>query len=169
MDTEHQLLDGTYEASASTAVRAAVLVLALCAVMACSFSEDRKQAEQLAEQYFAKMQSGDVEGVLSLYSSRFYQITSRADWRVFLENQRARCGVPKSHSLVTWNVLNSFGTNAGTTTRLVYDVRYSSCRVAEKMTLFKPSDGEIQIQGHFLTPQAGIHNVKGDPQATLST
>jgi hypothetical protein len=151
------------------AARAAVMLVALSAALSCGFSEDRKEAEQLAEQYFARMQGGDVEGVLSLYSARFYEVTSPTDWRVFLENQRARCGTPKSHSLVTWNVFNAFGTNAGTTTTLVYDVHYSNCRVSEKMTIFKPSGGKIQIQGHFLTPKAGIQNEKGDSQTALST
>jgi hypothetical protein len=153
----------------SRAVRTFVMLVSLCAAMGCSFSKDREEAEQLAEQYFAKMHGGDMEGALSLYSARFYEVTSRAEWLVFLQNQRARCGAPKTHSLVTWNVLNTFGTNAGTRTMLVYDVQYSSCRVSEKMTIFKPSGGRIQIQGHFLTPKAGNQNDKGDSQATLKT
>ena len=154
---------------AGRAVRAALMAVVLCAALACSFSEDRKEAEQFAEQYFSKMQGEDFEGVLSLYSARFFQVTSRADWRAFLENQRARCGTPKTHSLTTWNVLNSIGTNAGITTTLVYDVQYSRCRVSEKITLFKPSGGKIQIQGHFLKPEAEIQNSKDDSQATLKT
>jgi len=154
---------------AHRAVRAALMVVALCAALGCSFSEDRKEAEQLAEQYFSKMQGEDFEGVLSLYSAHFFEVTPQADWRAFLENQRARCGTPETHSLVTWNVLNSFGTNAGTTTTLVYDVQYSRCRVSEKITLFKPSRGKMQIQGHFLKPEAGIQNSKEDSQATLKT
>jgi hypothetical protein len=150
-------------------VGVAVVSIALCAVIACSFSDARKEAEQLAEQYFTKIQGGDIEGVLSLYSARFYKVTSRADWLAFLQEQRSRCGMPETHSLVTWNVLNSFGVNAGTTTTLVYDVQYSSCRVSEKMTIFKPSGGKIQIQGHFLTPKAGIQTDKGDSQPTLRT
>jgi hypothetical protein len=149
--------------------RVAVMVVALCAAIGCSFSDNRKEAEQLAEKYFSTMQGEDIEGVLPLYSARFYVVTSRAEWLAFLQNQRARCGAPKSHSLVTWNVLNSFGTNAGTTTTLVYDVQYANCRVSEKMTIFKPSGGKIQIQGHFLTPKAGIQNDKGDSQPTLRT
>ena len=144
-------------------------MVALCAAIGCSFSDNRKEAEQLAEKYFSTMQGEDLEGVLRLYSARFYLVTPRADWLAFLQNQRSRCGTPKSHTLVTWNVLNSFGTNAGTTTTLVYDVQYASCRVSEKMTIFKPSGGKIQIQGHFLTPKAGIQNDKGDSQPTLTT
>ena len=152
-----------------TGQRVAVLVVALCAAIGCSFSDNRKEAEQLAEKYFSTIQGEDLEGVLRLYSARFYLVTPRADWLAFLQNQRSRCGTPKSHTLVTWNVLNSFGTNAGTTTTLVYDVQYASCRVSEKMTIFKPSGGKIQIQGHFLTPKAGIQNDKGDSQPTLTT
>jgi hypothetical protein len=153
----------------SRAVRASVVLFALYAAMGCSFSKDREEAEQLGEQYFSKMQGGDMDGALSLYSTRFYEVTSRADWLAFLQNQRARCGTPKTHSLVTWNVLNTFGTNAGTTTTLVYDVQYSSCRVSEKMTIFKPSGGRIQIQGHFLTPKAGTPGDKDAAQTMLST
>jgi hypothetical protein len=154
---------------ASRAVRVVVMLVAVCVATGCSFSKEREEAEQLAEQYFSKMQGGDVEGVLSLYSARFYEVTSRADWRAFLDNQRARCGTPKTHSLTTWHVFSSFGTNSGTTTTLVYEVQYSSCRVSEKMTIFKPSGGTMQIQGHFLKPEAGIQNEKGDSRATLST
>ena len=145
------------------------MLMALCAAIGCSFSDNRKEAEQLAEKYFSTMQGEDLEGVLRLYSARFYLVTPRADWLAFLQNQRSRCGTPKSHTLVTWNVLNSFGTNSGTTTTLVYDVQYASCRVSEKMTIFKPSGGKIQIQGHFLTPKAGIQNDKVDSQPTLTT
>jgi hypothetical protein len=150
-------------------MRIAVMAVVLCAALGCSFSNDRKEAEQLAEQYFSKLQGGDIEGVLALYSTRFFAATSRSDWRAFLESQRARCGTPGTHSLVTWNVVNSFGTNSGTTTTLVYDVQYSSCRVSEKITLFKPSGGTIQIQGHFLKPDAKIQNGNEDSQATLKT
>jgi hypothetical protein len=150
---------------ANRAARVLVVVVAVCVATGCGFSKDREEAEQLAEQYFSEMVSGDIEGVLSLYSARFYEVTSRADWRVFLENQRTRCGTPKTYSLVTWNVFSSFGTNSGTRTTLVYDVQYSSCRVSEKMTIFKPSGGKIQIQGHFLTPKEGIRNEKGDSPA----
>jgi hypothetical protein len=155
--------------TARRAARLAAVFIALCAALGCSFSEDRGEAEQLAEKYFSDLQGGDMEGVLSLYSSRFYQATSRADWLAFLRNQRARCGTPTAHSLATWSVLSSIGTNSGTRTTLVYDVQYSTCRVSEKFTIFKPSGGKTQIQGHFLTPKAGIQNDKGDAQATLKT
>ncbi len=145
------------------------MLAALCAALGCSFSKERQEAEQLAEQYFAKLRGADLDGVLALYSTRFYQITSRADWRVFLENQRARCGTPKAHSLTTWHVFSSFGANSGTTTTLVYEVQYSNCRMSEKMTIFKPSGGKIQIQGHFLTPRAQMPTEPGESQATLKT
>ena len=169
VDTKHRQLEGISKAPRWQIVRASLVIAALCTLIGCSFSGDRKEAEQLAEQYFAKMQGGDNEGVLALYSARFYETTPRADWLAILEGQRARCGTPKTHVLVSWNVFSSFGTNSGVRTTLVYDVQYSTCRMSEKMTIFKPSGGEIQIQGHLLTPKAELQNDKRESQATLST
>jgi hypothetical protein len=36
------------------------------------------------------------------------------------------------------------------------------------LNIFKPDGGKMQIQGHFLTPQAGMQNDKGDLQAALT-
>lgn len=154
--------------SVGRAIQVAAIVGALSAVIGCSFAGDRKEAEQLAEQYFAKMQGGDVEGALSFYSPRFYKATSRIEWLAFLQDQRARCGVPKTHSLKTWTVFSSIGRNAGTRTTLVYDVQYTSCRMSEKMTIFKPDGGEIRIDGHFLKPEAGKEH-QLDSETTLKT
>ncbi len=143
-----------------------MMVAVLGCANGCGFSKDREEAERLAEQYFSEMISGDMDAVLSLYSPQFYEVTSREEWRMFLENQRARCGTPQNYSLLSWNVFSSFGTNPGTRTTLVYDVQYTRCRVSEKMTLFKPSDGKMRIQGHFLTPKSGTQGSKGEVQAT---
>jgi hypothetical protein len=140
---------------------------ALCA--GCGFTEDRKEAEQLAEQYFAKAMADDIDGVLGLYSPRFFAATSRDHWRQFLDEQRSRCGTPQSHRLVSWNVFSSFGSNAGVRTTLVYDVNYSSCRFAETLTIFKPSGGEIQIQGHVFTPKENDPGKGKDSPDTYKT
>jgi hypothetical protein len=149
---------------------AAVIILAMLSLAAaCGFAEGKKEAEQLADQYFLKMQAGDVEGALTFYSPRFYKATSRTEWLAFLQDQRTRCGAPKSHSLTTWNVFSSIGSSAGTRTTLVYDVQYTSCRMSEKITVFKPDDGKTQIDGHFLKPEAGKQEGKGDSETTLKT
>jgi hypothetical protein len=147
-------------------IKAAVTVLAvLIGTVACSFSKERREAEALAEQYFSTMQGGNVANVLAFYSPRFYSVTSRADWLAFLNDLHARCGTPKTHSLITWNVFSSLGTHAGTRTTLVYDVQYSTCRLSEKMTVFKPDGGQIRIDGHLLTPKAPVPDDKGSVQA----
>jgi hypothetical protein len=166
--TEHEQFKGVFEASPGRTVRAAIMMVVLCAAIGCGFSKDKKEAEEMAEQYFAKMRGEDVAGVLPLYSARFYEATSRTDWLAILENQRARCGTPQTHALVSWNVFSSFGTNPGVRTTLVYDVKYSSCRMSEKLIIFKPSGGRVQIQGHLLKHEAG-QNDTGESQATLKT
>jgi hypothetical protein len=156
--------EGGYGWIVATAV--CIVFAVLSGMAACSFSGDRKEAEALAERYFAAMQGDDIAGVLSLYSSRFYGATSRGDWLAFLNDLHARCGALKSHSLATWTVFNSFGANAGTRTTLIYDVQYSSCQMSEKMTAFKPDGGQIQIEAHFLTPKVPAPDHKGSAQTT---
>ena len=95
----------------SLAVRVGVTALTLCAI-GCGVSAGREEAEALAEQDFTKIQSGDIESVLSLYSAKFYAVTSRADWSALLQEQRDRCGKPKTHTMVSWNVVISFGSNS---------------------------------------------------------
>jgi hypothetical protein len=151
----------------TSAVILLTVSFALCA--GCGFSEDRKEAEQLAEQYFAKAMAEDLDGILSLYSPRFFAVTSRDHWRQFLEEQRLRCGTPQSHELINWTVFSSFGSNAGVRTTLVYDVHYSSCRFAETLTIFKPSGGVIQIQGHFFKPKENEPGKGKDSPDTFRT
>jgi hypothetical protein len=38
--------------------------------------------------------------------------------------------------------------------------------MSEKMTAFKPDGGQIQIEGHFLTPKAPLPDDKGSAQTT---
>lgn len=154
-------------ATTRRAARVALIVIALCVTIGCGLAKDRKEAEELAEQYFSTIRSGDIEGVLPLYSPQFYEATSLTDWLALLQNQRVRCGSPKSHSLVTWHVWSSIGTSAGVRTTLEYDVQYTSCRMSEKMTIFKPSGGKLQIQGHFLTPRVGKHDGPENSQPTI--
>src|ERR1700753_3843963 len=142
-------------------------VVALCA--GCGFGEGKEEAEQAAEQYCASAKGEDLEGVLSLYSERFFAATSRDQWRKFLEDQRSRCGTPQSHSLVNWNVFSSIGSNSGTRTTLVYDVKYSSCQVLETITFFKPSAGKIQIQAHFMKLKERPENAPGDSRPIYKT
>jgi hypothetical protein len=115
----------------------------------CGLSKGRQEAESVAERYFTAMDAGDIPGALSLYSARFYQVTSRAEWLQWLSDLRARCGPPRSHSLSSWKVMSTIGTNGGMRATLVYDVQYSSCRMSESFTIFKPTGGKTQVDAHL--------------------
>jgi hypothetical protein len=131
--------------------RARVILVAVTvsATAACGLTEGRQEAEAVADRYFAAIGAGDITGALSLYSERFYKVTPREKWLEWLNDVRARCGAPKSHSQTNWKVMSSVGSNGGTRVTLVYDVRYASCSVSETMMIFKPRGGEMQIEGHF--------------------
>jgi hypothetical protein len=127
-------------------------LLAACAVMvlsACDFAQDKDAAAAYAERYFAAATLEDVSAVLPLYSPRFFAVTPRGTWLDTLQHLRDRCGTPTAHTLVNWVVTHNVGTNAGTTVKLIYDVRHERCRTTETLVIFRPPDGGFSIIGHF--------------------
>ncbi|MGO9804578.1 MAG: hypothetical protein ACLPQ6_00240 [Steroidobacteraceae bacterium] len=125
---------------------------AACAVMvlcSCDFTQDKDAAAAYAERYFAAATLEDVAAVLPLYSPRFFSVTPRETWLDTLQHLRDRCGTPTAHTLANWVVTHNVGTNAGTTVRLIYDVRRERCRTTETLVIFRPPDGGFSIIGHF--------------------
>ena len=135
--------------------------LVIVAASACDFSESRDDGEAFAERYFAAMSSDDLTGALALYSPRFFDGTPRDQWLATLKNLRERCGLPASHTLKTWMVTNTVGTNGGSNTTLVYDVKYSSCRLTETLVVSKPDSGEDKIIRHVLKLEGAMPDKAG--------
>jgi hypothetical protein len=134
--------------------RAAALlatVPAACATLAlsgCGLTAERDAAAACADRYFAAAAQDDLTAVLGLYSQRFFSVTPRETWMSTLTQLRDRCGRPETHKLENWTVTRNVGTNAGTTVRLVYEVRYTRCRVTETLTLLRPPAGDFGIVAH---------------------
>jgi hypothetical protein len=131
----------------SPRILAVAVVTAL--ICSCGFSEDKTEAMGLADRYFVAAADSDIEATLPFYSSRFFEATPRDDWTRTLGGVRSRCGIPKSHTLNTWNASSRIGTNGGSTVTLIYDVEYAHCRISETISTFRPDGGERQIIGHY--------------------
>lgn len=129
-------------------VRAAVLLATVLALSGCDLAADRDAAAAYADRYFAAAAQDDLTAVLGLYSQRFFSVTPRDTWMSTLTQLRDRCGRPETHKLENWTVTRNVGTNVGTTVRLVYDVRYTRCRVTETLTLLRPPAGDFGIFNH---------------------
>jgi hypothetical protein len=124
--------------------------MAMLAASACDFSESRQDAEAFAERYFAARSADDASGALAFYSPKFFAGTPRDQWLATLQGVRERCGTLRSHALKNWMVTNQVGTQSGSTTTLIYDVNYTSCRLTETMVVSRPDGGEDKIIRHVL-------------------
>ena len=116
---------------------------------ACDFAEDKDAAAGWAERYFAAATGSEISAVLPLYSPRFFAVTPRETWLGTLQQLRDRCGTPSTHQLKNWTVTHHVGVNAGTTVKLIYDVKYERCRITETLVVFSPPEGGFSIVGHF--------------------
>jgi hypothetical protein len=128
---------------------------------ACGVSASRDDGEAFAERYFTAMKSDDVAGALALYSPKFFDGTPRDQWLATLKNLRERCGMPASHTLKNWMVTNTVGTNGGSNTTLVYDVKYTSCRLTETLVVSRPEDGDDKIIRHVLKLEGAMPDKAG--------
>jgi hypothetical protein len=134
-------------------------VIALAVVAAsCGLSEDRAEAERLADHYFDVVAGPDTAATLSLYSPQFFEASPRDEWANTLRQLRIRCGPPISHTLKSWAVNNRAGTNAGSNVTLVYDVAYAQCHMSETISTFRPDGGERKIIGHLFKPDDSLPN-----------
>jgi hypothetical protein len=137
-------------------VRSSLIACAILGLGGCSFSEQRTQAEALAERYFAAVRAGDLDALPALYSGRFLAVTPRDKLVAMLQEVKDRCGVPQSHSLERWTVQSHIGGEAGSRVTLVYEARYTTCGTTETLTIFEPDGGAAKIEGHhwqFNAPQ----------------
>ncbi|MFQ5989460.1 MAG: hypothetical protein ACE5K9_06050 [Candidatus Methylomirabilales bacterium] len=120
---------------------------------ACSFTENKQAAEQTADTLYLSLAIGDIEGVLDLYSDRFYQETSREDARMFWNTILDRLGQYHSHELISWDVTTQANTQfIGTVTVLVYNVHYSHYDATEELTFLGSSPP--QLVGHYVRSDA---------------
>lgn len=126
----------------------ACCVLAVLAA-GCGMKQEKATAEAVATNLFAKVQLGDFDSAMSLYSPKFFEQTSKDEWKSLLGNLQKKLGSLESYELVTWNFKKQAHTSgSGTYWVLQYKVTYSKYPATETVTVFKPVGGTFQILGH---------------------
>jgi hypothetical protein len=144
-------------------LRLPAVLLAFAVLAACSFGGDAEN-RAVVDRYYQSFGAGDINGVLGLYSDRFYSATSRADWSRALHSMRDRCGAVRSHKLTSWSQSRMLaGNESGSRSVLVYDVTYDSCVVTEAFTVFRAEDGPAKIMSQSIKVRqqkdAGVQTV----------
>jgi hypothetical protein len=118
--------------------------------LSCVFTEARDEGQVVADRYFAAAKRGDVQTVLSLYDSRFYEETPKAKWTEMYNGILRKLGRPVKYELLNWNV-NTMATTSesGSFATLVYKVKYEHADGVETIGVFIPA-GEKKgaIRGH---------------------
>ena len=120
-------------------------------IVGCS-NEEKAEAEQLATQYFEAVKSNDVDSVMLLYSSEFFDSTPEQKWRAVLASCRTKLGETQSYELENWHVKTMLG--VGTTVVLFYRVKYSKYDGTETIRAYRDSgDERFLINGHSINSE----------------
>lgn len=130
-------------------VTAILLSATVLLVAACSLTESKEAAEQSANTLYHTLATGDIDAAIDLYSDRFYEETTREEWRKILSNVHDRLGDYQTHELVNWKVWTGVSTEvSGTVTTLIYNVQYSKYDATEQLTFMGANPP--QLVGHHI-------------------
>ncbi len=69
------------------AVRAVLLVMATCTLLACGQTENDQKARDLVDAYFLKLKKKDYD-----FAETFYRESDRGKWRLFISDSRKPLG-----------------------------------------------------------------------------
>ncbi len=127
-----------------------VLIVGLAGTVlsGCGMGAAKGEAELVAQAYFDCIQKSDLDGAMEVFSAKFFQETSREDWRTVLEKVSEKLGPLQSYKLVRWNVFKGTkpGGLSGTLVQLGYQVTYQKYPAQVLMVVHKPvGGGEFQI------------------------
>jgi hypothetical protein len=108
-----------------------------------------KEVRPAAEQFIHYVEQGQLDQAYSLTSSACRRVSSEAQFRKYCGMWRQQLGKPEALSFV--NIFVASTTTAGTSYKMIYDERGSSC--SNKLTLNLVSEqGHYRVQGFNFSP-----------------
>lgn len=108
---------------------------------------EKVNAESVVAMFYFHIERNEFKKVLELFSSSFYKISSKEDLENFLTNKKNELGDFESYTLKDWQTHRTEGTNPISEYVLVYEVKYFSKTITEKISLIKEK-GKIKICGY---------------------
>jgi len=133
------------EQEAKTRVLHIALFLGLAASLAggCGMGKAKGEAEQVAAAFFDALRQQDHEAAMELFSEKFFEETSREEWRNILDKVGEKLGTPESRKLVRWYVFAGKDKRglSGTTVDLSYEVTYEKYPAQVFMVVNRPLRG----------------------------
>ncbi len=122
----------------------------------CGAGPSKQAAEATANTLYQALSQKDWGAVLQLYSPKFYQQTSKEQWRSMLLGLHEKLGDYKAHHLKNWNYQNFSGVSGSTQTIvLIYRVQYANGEATETLTFVGTGDEKtLEIAGHQINSPA---------------
>ena len=131
-----------------------LLLTMLLLLSGCGFSDSRKAAAEVMEQYFAAIEGQDYPSATACYADSFFKASSRQAWEDQLRRYNRQLGDLESHEAISWNVKKHAGANAGTFVRVVYRTHYSRHPAVEQFILKKAQAEDYRIIAHRIQAEA---------------
>jgi hypothetical protein len=126
----------------------ALLAVAV-AVAGCGVDGIKRDAESAVKAHYDGVRKNDAERVLAGYHERFFARTSRDTLLGLLREGRAKLGELRSYRVVSWNVGQRVGTDAGTFVDVRCEVTYARFPARERLMLFRTTSAEpFRILAH---------------------
>ena len=130
-----------------------LLLTMLLLLSGCGFSDSRKAAAEVMEQYFTALKGQDFPSALACYADAFFEDTSRQEWEAQLRHYNRQLGDLESYEAVSWNIQKHAGSNVGTFVRVIYRTRYSRHPAVEQFILTKVQE-DYRIVAHRIQAEA---------------
>ena len=131
-----------------------ISIFLLLLLVNCTFNtssenreEDKKEAEQVAQNFYILMKENNSEDAFKLISKNLFKVTPKEKFKQILNKSSTECGNIKNDSLVHWETLVIKGTNPKSEYMLIYNVKRDIKNTQEKFTLHKEGDS-IKIVGY---------------------
>jgi len=131
-----------------------ISIFLLLLLISCTFNttrenreEDKKEAEQIAQNFYILIKENNSEKAFKLISKNLFKVTSKEKFNQILNQSYIECGNIKNDSLVHWETLVIKGSNPKSEYVLIYNVKRDIKNTQEKFTLHKEGDS-IKIIGY---------------------
>ncbi|SHM70787.1 hypothetical protein [Chryseobacterium polytrichastri] len=123
-------------------------------LVSCNFNstnqnreEDKKDAEQVAQDFYTLINKKNKENAFKLISKSLFKVTPKEKFGQILNESSIECGNIKNDSLIYWQTLVIKGSNPKSEYVLIYNVKRDIKNTQEKFTLHKEGDS-IKIVGY---------------------
>jgi hypothetical protein len=137
-----------------------VMVMLVIFITGCSFNASnlneefvKDEAEKVTGLFYENLEQNDYDAVGELFSEKFYKITPRDSFGVFLKKLKNDLGNYKSKTLTQWSSRRVTGTNPVTECVLVYSVKHDKFDAVEKITVIEENN-RMKIFGYHVNSPA---------------